>query len=118
MNILDELGLDANEVFWQDLAGCKNVVQRYEAEDGTDVLFDPLFDDYENDEAPYPVRNATDDMCMACPVQAICYDYGKRNSEPGVWGGVYLVNGRIDRTRNEHKTKETWEAIREGIGKL
>lgn len=118
MNILDELGLNSEDVTWQDLAACRNVVERYETDDGYSILFDPVFDDYENDEFPYPVRNATDEMCMSCNVQAMCYDYGKRNDEPGVWGGVYLSNGKVDRTRNEHKTKETWSEIREAVGKL
>lgn len=115
MSILDELGLDAEEVRWQDLAACKNVVQTYVNEDGEEVLFDPLFDSYEEDESPYSVRRATDEMCMACPVQRMCFDYGVDNAEPGVWGGVYLMNGHIDRTRNEHKTDEVWKRIREVI---
>jgi hypothetical protein len=117
MNILEELGLDAEDVEWQDLARCQNLAGRYVI-DGKEVLVDPLFDSYEDDEAPFPVRKSTDEMCLSCPVQQMCYEYGKRNRESGVWGGVYMVNGKMDRTRNEHKTPDTWAEIRERIGRL
>jgi len=118
MSILDELGLDSEDVSWQDLAACRNVVSVHENEHGEEVLFDPLFDSYEEDEPPYPVRKATDEMCLSCPVQSMCYQQGKQNREFGVWGGLYLVLGKVDRTRNEHKTDDTWDRIRERLGKL
>lgn len=127
MTIFDDLGVDPDEIKWQDLAACRNIVQVFFVNEDGDVVgpdeghrrvYDPLFDDYENDEPPYITRQATDEMCLSCDVQKFCYDEGKENKESGVRGGVYLVNGRVDRTRNEHKTPETWRRIREELGRL
>ena len=30
------------------------------------------------------------------------------NKEWGVWGGVYLKEGKIDKEFNQHKDKESW----------
>jgi hypothetical protein len=111
-DLLELFGLDEENVQWQDLASCRNIVEVYEDEEGSKKIFDPMFDSYENDSAPYPVRRAIDELCLSCPVQKICYDYGVKNKEPGVWGGVYLSNGKPDKSRNDHKTKETWKKIR------
>jgi hypothetical protein len=118
MDILRELGINPATVRWQDLAACKNVVQVYTDDNGERRVMDPLFDAYENDEPPYPVRNATDQMCLSCPVQPQCYEYGKTQGETGVYGGVYLVNGKPDRIKNEHKTPATYAAVRAKVGKL
>lgn len=115
MSILDTLGLDPRTAEWTDLAACKNVVQVFEV-DGERVVFDPLFDDYEEDMPPHVIRKYVDRMCNGCPVQKQCLEYGMKNSEPGVWGGVYLTYGKADRTRNEHKTPEVWETIAERTG--
>lgn len=129
MTILDELGINEDEFTWQDLAACKNVVQIYWVDsegnrvdsadpDAVRTVFDPVFDDYEDDTPPYTVRKATDELCLSCPVQRECYDYGKRLGETGVYGGVYLSAGSEDRTRNDHKSRETWDRVRKAIGKL
>lgn len=115
MSILDLMNLHEEDVIWQDLAACKNVVHVYQDENGEDKLFDPFFDSYEDDQPSYPVRRATDEMCMSCPVQKSCFDYGVKNRETGVWGGIYLSMGSIDRTRNEHKTDEVWKVIKEAV---
>lgn len=111
MNILDQLGISTETVHWHDLAACKNIVEVFE-EDGERRIFDPMFDTYENSSSPFSIRHAVDEMCLSCPVQAICYDYGVENEQSGVWGGVYLSNGKHDRTRNEHKSKDTWKKIK------
>ena len=46
---------------------------------------------------------------MICPVAKDCLLAGVENSEYGVWGGVYLSLGKIDKTRNAHKTQEFWK---------
>jgi len=130
MSILAELGLDEDTVEWQDLAACKNsvkviirdsggrIVAFYDpgddvmlADGETRDLFDPMFDSYEMDNDPYPVRNATDDMCLSCPVRQVCLDFGVRNNETGVWGGWYLSNGKIDDVRNGHKDMSVWRSL-------
>jgi hypothetical protein len=34
------------------------------------------------------------------------------NDEQGVWGGIYLNSGAIDKSRNMHKTPDVWKRIR------
>jgi len=110
--MIEMLGLDEDTVSWQDLASCRGIVSVTYGEGGEKTIFDPMFDAYENDSLPYAIRNAVDELCLSCPVQKICYDYGVSNGEPGVWGGVYLANGKTDKSRNDHKTKETWKRIK------
>lgn len=110
MNLLEQLGL-SEDAHWHELAACRDIVEVIEDE-GVRKVFDPMFDTYENASSPYSIRVAVDEMCISCPVQSICYDYGTENDQSGVWGGVYLSNGKHDRTRNEHKTRDTWKRIR------
>jgi hypothetical protein len=126
MNILSELGLNKNEIIWQDLANCRGVAgelldadgEAMRDSNGERIVFDPLFDSYENDVEPFSVRKATDAMCAACPVRKNCLDFGRDNGETGVYGGIYLTNGLSDRTRNEHKTKSDWAEIRGELGTI
>lgn len=121
MTLFDELGLDPETVSWKDLAACKNVVKilvvegervvsMHEPRPGiklepgqTTRIFNPMFEAYEDDSDPYPVRHAVDGMCQACPVREMCLRTGKANGDSGVWGGWYLSWGSIDSTKNEHK---------------
>lgn len=71
-----------------------------------------FYDDYEND----PVfAGIMDSVCLACPVRAMCLREGVLNKEYGLWGGVFLSNGKTDDSKNAHKTEEVWEEIRSGI---
>lgn len=111
MNIFDQLGITQDDVHWHDLAACKDLIFRVN-ESNSGKIFDPMFDNYENDTSPFSIRHSVDEMCLSCPVQQICYDYAVDNEQTGVWGGVYFSNGKIDKTRNSHKTKETWKRIK------
>lgn len=71
-----------------------------------------FYDDYEDDEVFAAVM---DSICLSCPVRAICLREGIENKEYGLWGGVYLNNGKIDQARNAHKTNDIWEAIKSGV---
>lgn len=97
---LSELGLDLDELEWQDLALCNGMPTN---------LF---YDDY---EAEVAVAQVVDDACLSCPVMAQCLERGVDNSEWGVWGGIYLVSGRPDKNRNNHKTPDIWEEIKERV---
>lgn len=100
-DVLSELlGLDLDELEWQDLALCA----------GGDT--NQHYDDYESDDN---VARVTDEKCLSCPVLAQCLQRGIDNNEWGVWGGVYLTSGKVDKNRNSHKSKETWAAIKERI---
>lgn len=78
---------------WKLSASCKD----YETN-----LF---FDDYEENES---LRPAIDKICSQCPVAKQCFAVGVSQKEWGVWGGIYLENGKINREFNRHRTKEDW----------
>jgi hypothetical protein len=96
-DILNDLGIDQDEVDWSDLAVCK----------GMDTN---LF--YEKYEADQNIAKNIDEMCLSCPVMKMCYESGTSNTEYGIWGGIYLNAGVIDKSRNLHKTQETWKRLR------
>lgn len=96
-NILFNLGVDEGELAWQHLAICS----------GLDTNL--FFDSYETD---INIAKNIDEMCLSCPVAKICYDHGVENSEDGVWGGIYLSSGSIDKSKNIHKTPEVWKRIK------
>lgn len=97
-SILNELGVDPDDFSWEDIALCH----------GMDVNL--FYDKYEADQS---IANNIDQACLSCPVIAICYKAGVQNNEYGVWGGVYLNSGSIDKARNVHKTDEIWNRLRE-----
>lgn len=78
---------------WKQSASCLN----YETN-----LF---FDDYEENES---LRTAIDKVCSTCPVARQCFAVGVSQKEWGVWGGIYLENGKINREFNSHRTKQDW----------
>lgn len=67
-----------------------------------------FFDKYEEDEG---LRPGIEDICLDCPVAKQCFAVGISQKEWGVWGGVYLENGKISREFNKHKTKDRWAEI-------
>ena len=42
----------------------------------------------------------------------MCYEAGAEGNEYGVWGGVYLNSGSIDKSKNLHKTPDTWKRLK------
>lgn len=91
------LGVDLEDLEWQDLAVCKG------------VKTNKFYDDYESD-----VQTAfmIDDMCLSCPVMNACLSHGTDNSEWGVWGGIFLSSGKPDENKNSHKTEQVWTEIK------
>lgn len=96
-NILNELKVDKEDFNWWHLAICS----------GMEVS---VF--YEKYEADQNIAKNIDEMCLNCPVMQMCYQTGVENNEYGVWGGIYLNSGSIDKARNIHKTQEVWKKIR------
>jgi len=96
-NIIEELGLDPDNIKWYQLAACS----------GTDINM--FYDDYETDKL---VASQVDEMCLHCPVIKQCYNEGTSNKEKGVWGGIYMDLGRIDKEYNAHKTQEVWKRLK------
>jgi hypothetical protein len=97
-NILNELNSDEDSIQWWHLSACQ----------GMDTNL--FFDKYEID---VNMAKAIDQCCLSCPVIKMCYKSGEDNNEYGVWGGVYLSAGSIDKMKNIHKTKDIWKQIRQ-----
>lgn len=98
--ILDILGIDKEEFTWEKLSLCNQ--HDY-------INTNMFFDEYENSE---PVAKMIDDLCLSCPVMALCLKKGVESKAWGVWGGVYLIRGKMAPERNAHKTKKTWDKIK------
>jgi len=64
-----------------------------------------FFDKYEEDLA---LRPAIDKLCSGCPVARQCFAVGVSQKAYGIWGGVYLDNGKISREFGRHRTKADW----------
>jgi hypothetical protein len=64
-----------------------------------------FFDSYEEDRA---LAASIDKLCQSCPVNRMCFAVGVSNKDWGVWGGIYLKDGMIDKENNKHKSKQDW----------
>ena len=73
-----------------------------------DIDTDFFFDKYEEDQEFAP---SIDMLCTKCPVQRECLATGVSNHEWGVWGGVYLENGKISKEFNKHKANKDWFTV-------
>lgn len=71
-----------------------------------------FFDKYEEDEQ---LRPAIDSLCSDCPVRRQCFAVGVSQKEWGVWGGVYIENGKVSREFNRHRTKKHWADTWKGL---
>ncbi len=91
---------DDDELEWYHLSVCQGMRTNW------------FYDDYEADAL---FATVMDSICLSCPVRALCLREGVENQEYGLWGGVYLNNGKTDEARNAHKTEDIWEQIRGGI---
>jgi hypothetical protein len=67
-----------------------------------------FFDRYEEDQEH---ARRMDILCTKCPAQRQCLAYGVSNKEWGVWGGVYLEDGKISKEFNQHKKQEDWFSV-------
>lgn len=81
---------------WQEQALCS----------GMNV--EKFFDEYEENQE---LAKNIDRFCLGCPVIKECFFTGCNTESWGVWGGIYLVEGKIDKGKNAHKDKETWKKI-------
>jgi hypothetical protein len=100
--IIDALGMMPEDVRWYHLAACRN------------MHVNNFYDFYENDQK---LAMQIDEMCMVCPVAQQCYTEGVRNKEKGVWGGIFMDLGRVDKQNNTHKTPEVWKRLKKIHGR-
>lgn len=96
-SILNNLGVDEEDFNWYDLAVCR----------GMDTNL--FYDQYETDQN---IAKNIDEMCLSCPVISACYKSGQEMNEYGVWGGVFMTSGSIDKSKNLHKTPEIWKRLK------
>jgi hypothetical protein len=92
-SILSDLGVDPEDFDWYHLAICREM--------DTNLFYDK----YEADQN-------IDEMCLSCPVISMCYQAGLEKDEYGVWGGVFLTAGSIDKSKNLHKSQEVWKRLK------
>ena len=71
-----------------------------------------FFDKYEEDDH---LAKSVDHICQRCPIRKECFAHGVSSREWGVWGGVYLKDGKIDKEFNRHKTKADWAITWESL---
>lgn len=102
-DILNDLGLDKDKLEWWHIAICNGM--------DTNLFYDKY-------EADVNIAKSIDEACLSCPVIKMCYEAGEQNDEYGVWGGVYLSAGLIDKARNLHKTQDVWKRIRSKHGSI
>lgn len=100
--IIDSLGMMPEDVQWYHLAACKG------------MHVNNFYDNYENDQK---LAMQIDEMCMVCPVVKQCYFEGVNKKERGVWGGIYMNLGRVDKQNNSHKTPSVWKRLKQIHGK-
>lgn len=105
-DIVEQLGLEHDRLKWHQLAACGGIT----VSPNTDYFFD----NYESDQV---VAQQTDQMCLHCPVIKECFMAGKSEKAFGVWGGIYMDLGRVDKKYNAHKTEEIWKALKKIHGK-
>ncbi len=79
--------------YWQDEANCLNL--------DTNLFFDHY------EEKP-ELRYKIDNLCAGCPVARKCFAVGVSQKAWGVWGGVYLEDGKISKEFNKHRSKQEW----------
>lgn len=96
-NILNDLGVDEDDLDWYHLAACRGL--------DTNLFYDKY-------EADINIAKSIDEACLACPVSKMCYEFGTSNNEQGVWGGIYLNTGEVDKPRNIHKTQDVWKRVK------
>ena len=103
MSVFSEyIGIDEQDLQWYHLSACRNMPINW------------FYDDYENDKE---LAKQVDQICMHCPVIKQCYSEGVENKEKGVWGGIYMDLGRLDKQCNEHKDPETLKKLKKLHGK-
>jgi hypothetical protein len=109
VSILDELGIDPDDLRWESLAACNRM--------DPNLFFDDT--DLKNEDSltySDPVTAMiVDQVCLSCPVNGDCLQIGTSENRWGVWGGVYLTDGAIDGKMNKHKTEEDWKIWRKTV---
>lgn len=67
-----------------------------------------FFDRYEEDPQ---FRPAIDALCASCPLARHCFAVGVSQKAWGVWGGIYLEDGKVSREFGNHRSKQQWAEV-------
>ena len=81
---------------WKNNGACLNM--------DTELFFDKYEENLE-------VRDFVDDLCAECPLVRHCFAVGVSEKAWGVWGGIYMENGKISREFGKHRTKQDWAEV-------
>jgi Transcription factor WhiB len=76
-----------------------------------------FFDSYEESATDDGVfaRKIDSEYCLQCPALQLCLETGIKTKSYGVWGGVYLEDGKVSKKYNAHKAATDWQTIAEAI---
>ena len=104
LNLLEALGIDPADFSWRDLAACQNMPVN---------TLNYFFEDYElsAQSNTQQLARQMDILCSECPVRRSCIRDALDKKESGLRAGIYLDNGKMDESRNVHKTREDWKRI-------
>jgi len=100
-----------DELEWYHLSLCQHMNDPIPGKQ-PHTYIDKFAEGYEDDPV---LAKIMDGICLTCPVRKSCLREGVENKEYGLWGAVFLNNGKADEQRNSHKTPEVWEEIRSGL---
>ena len=97
---------------WRDFATCGELAPDFESPENDDrtkrSIWYLFFEGY---ESSVDTARLVDQMCMGCPVIKQCFDEGRSRNATGVHGGIYLLRGVPDKSRNSHKDSSDWDAL-------
>lgn len=99
MSLITDLNLDPDTVTWESFASCKGL---------SDVDSELFYEVYENDVI---MATNLDQVCVRCPVIKACHNAAVARKDWGLMGGFYKIDGKNDRVRNRHKSKEIKELL-------
>lgn len=106
---------------WQAGSACESMDTNFffDLYDGTEPLDkeapDEKMTEEERKEDLFSFRHVIDDTCLSCPIRKTCFARGVSSKEWGVWGGVYLKDGKIDKDANSHKSRSDWANVWESL---
>lgn len=88
---------------WFDQAHCKGMPLSW------------YFEDYEDDKE---IAEQVDQICFDCPVRKECLKWAVDSNSTGVFGGVYLVLGKYNKTKNSHKYPYISNKLQKEVGEI
>lgn len=86
----------SNKHDWKEHAPCRGL--------DTNLFFDRYEENLE-------LRPLVEKICAECPLARHCFAVGVSQKGWGVWGGIYLEDGKISREFGKHRSKQEWSNV-------